>query len=100
MQSHATETNQILRLYSFFRFSIVSPPTFHLAPRSLYVAANKNKINIRAFLRTHARKQVSDPRTKIICKQTLLITLFALYKLRNTFKLRLTGDQNTQYQTA
>ena len=63
----------------------------------IYVAANKNKINIRAFLRTHACKQVSDPRTKIICKQTLLITLFALYKLRNAFKLRLTGDQNTQY---
>ena len=42
MQSHATETNQntmILFLFSIFdtkkSFSIVSPPTFHLAPRSL-----------------------------------------------------------------
>ena len=42
MQSHATETNQntmILFLFSIFNmkksFSIVSPPTFHLAPRSL-----------------------------------------------------------------
>ena len=42
MQRHATETNQntmILLLFSISNmkksFSIVSPPTFHLAPRSL-----------------------------------------------------------------
>ena len=41
MQSHATETNQntvVLFFFSIFNmkklFSIVSPPTFHLAPRS------------------------------------------------------------------
>ena len=47
--------------------------------------------------RRHARKPVSDPQTKIIGKQTLLISLFALYKIRNTYKQLLTGDQNTQY---
>ena len=53
---------------------------------------------LRVFLRTHTSKSVSDPQTTIICKQTLLITLFALYKLRNTYKLPLTGYQNTQYR--
>ena len=72
------------------------------------VAAYKNKINnpvllwtniyLRVFLRTHAKKPVSHPKTKIICKQTLLISLFILYKLRNTCKELLTGDQNTQYR--
>ena len=51
----------------------------------------------RVFLRTHANKPVSNPQTKIICKETLLITVFVLYKLRKTCKLRLTGDLNTQY---
>ena len=46
----------------------------------------QTNIYLRVFLRNHARKPVSDPPTKIICKQTLLISLFTLYKLRNTCK--------------
>ena len=45
MQIHTTETYQMLWFYSFFLifkmkklFSIVSPPTFHLAPRSLQIS--------------------------------------------------------------
>ena len=50
------------------------------------VADDKNRINnpvrfetniyLRVFLRAHAKKPVSDPQTNIICKQTLLISLF------------------------
>ena len=60
------------------------------------VSADKNKNNnpvlLRnkhlptVILRTHASKPVSNRQTKIICKQTLLIFLFVLYKLRNTCK--------------
>ena len=38
-------------------------------------------IYLRVFLRTHARKSVSDPQTKIIFKQTLLISLFHSMKM-------------------
>ena len=62
------------------------------------LACFETNIYLRVFLRTHNSKSVSDPQTTIICKQTLLITLFALYKLRNTYKLPLTGYQNTQYR--
>ena len=58
----------------------------------------ETNIYLRVFLRTHTSTPVSDPQTKIICKQTLLITLFALYELKNTCKLRLTDGQNTQYR--
>ena len=58
----------------------------------------ETNIYLHVFLSTHAYKQVSDPRTKMSCKQTLLITLFTPYKLTNTFKLRLAGDQNTKYR--
>ena len=56
----------------------------------------ETNIYLGVVLHTHASKPVSDPQTKIICKQTLLISLFALYKL--SLKLRLDGDQNTQYR--
>ena len=56
----------------------------------------ETNIYLGVVLRTHASKPVSDPQTKIICKQTLLISLFALYKL--SLRLRLNGDQNTQYR--
>ena len=62
----------------------------------IYVSADKNKNNNpvllwnkhlpTVILRTHASKPVSNRQTKIICKQTLLIFLFVLYKLKNTCK--------------
>ena len=65
MQSYATETNQILWFYSFFRFSIskklfsvVSPPTFHLAPRSLQAQAKLNYPNLRPFWKKILKKEV------------------------------------------
>ena len=68
---------------------------FDLYPRWVPLSCFETNIYLGGVLRTHASKPVSDPQTKIICKQTLLICLFALYKLRNTRKVRLTIDQNT-----
>ena len=39
----------------------------------------ETNIYLGVVLRTHASKPVSDPQTKIICKQTLLISQFILY---------------------
>ena len=75
--------------YSYNSYSFSGIP-------QIYVAADKNNINnpvlletniyLRVFLHTQDSKPVSDPPTKIICKQTLLVSLFALYNLRNTYK--------------
>ena len=48
----------------------------------IYVAADKNKINNPVLL-LHLPTRIFTLQ-KTICKQTLLISLFALYKLRNT----------------
>ena len=69
-----------------------------ISPTLTTLACFETNIYLRVFLRTHTSKSVSDPQTTIICKQTLLITLFALYKLRNTYKLPLTGYQNTSIE--
>ena len=47
----------------------------------------ETNIYLRVFLRTYARKPVSDPQTKKICKQTLLISLFTLYKLEKYLQI-------------
>ena len=72
-------------LFRTFLFDFIYPHNSSLFSGipQINVAAD---IYLRVFLCTHARKPVSDPQTKIICKQTLLISLFALYKLRNTGK--------------
>ena len=62
---------------------------FDLYPRWVPLSCFETNIYLGGVLRTHASKPVSDPQTKIICKQTfLLISLFTLYKLRSTVEPR------------
>ena len=78
----------IIHVYSLvFLSNMLQPIRIRLKTLSCF----ETNLYLRVFLRTHANKPVSDPQTKIICKETLLITVFVLYKLRNTCKLRLTG---------
>ena len=85
----------IIHVYSLVFLSYMLQP---IRIRLKTLSCFETNLYVRVFLRTHANKPVSDPQTKIICKETLLITVFVLYKLRNTCKLRLTGDLNTQYR--